>query len=96
MMVLAGRPQKKRRKPGCAFLHSVFKEQAPPQSGEDSLLRWFWSFHRRESGRGSPNRRCPWFVPQSIGSPVGCTTSSVRDKSKVPGGQKDFPRPFTV
>src|SRR5213078_2948645 len=26
------------------FLHSIFKEQAPPQSGEGSLLRWFWSF----------------------------------------------------
>src|SRR6266446_967425 len=26
------------------FLHSIFKEQAPPQSGECSLLRWFWSF----------------------------------------------------
>src|SRR5260370_32955356 len=26
------------------FLHSVFKEQATPQSGEGSLLRWFWSF----------------------------------------------------
>src|SRR5216683_5942448 len=38
------------------FLHSVFKEQAPPQSGEGSLLRWFWSFHQRESGRDSPNR----------------------------------------
>ncbi len=26
------------------FLHAVFKEQARPQSGEGSLLRWFWSF----------------------------------------------------
>src|SRR5437773_12537668 len=26
------------------FLHSIFKEQAPPQSGEGSLLRWYWSF----------------------------------------------------
>jgi len=26
------------------FLHSIFKGQAPPQSGEGSLLRWFWSF----------------------------------------------------
>ena len=35
----------------------VFKEQAPPQSGEDPLLRWFWSFHRREWNRGSLDRR---------------------------------------
>src|SRR6266404_6262051 len=35
---------------GCAFLLSIFKEHAPSQSGECSLLRWFWSFHRRESG----------------------------------------------
>jgi hypothetical protein len=26
------------------FRHSVFKGQTPPQAGEGSLLRWFWSF----------------------------------------------------
>src|SRR5207244_5386241 len=26
------------------FLHWIFKEQVCPQSGESSLLRWFWSF----------------------------------------------------
>ena len=26
------------------FGHSLFREHAPPQSGEGSLLRWFWSF----------------------------------------------------
>ena len=46
-VILLGKPQKKRRKPVAHFLHAVFKEQGPPQSGECSLLRWFWSFHRR-------------------------------------------------
>jgi hypothetical protein len=32
------------------LLHSVFKEQACPQSGEASLLRWFWRFTGHESG----------------------------------------------
>src|SRR5437762_3905294 len=26
------------------FLHWIFKEQVCPQSGESSLLRWFWCF----------------------------------------------------
>jgi hypothetical protein len=32
------------------WLHSFFKEQACPQSGEASLLRWFWRFTGHESG----------------------------------------------
>jgi hypothetical protein len=52
-------PKKKSARQVALFCHVVFKEQAPPQSGEDPLLRWFWSFHRREWNRGSLDRHCP-------------------------------------
>jgi hypothetical protein len=38
------------------FLHLVFKEQAPPQAGEGSLLRWFWSFTGVSRAVAAPNR----------------------------------------
>jgi hypothetical protein len=50
--------KKKSARQVALFCHAVFKEQAPPQSGEDPLLRWFWSFHRREWNRGSLDWRC--------------------------------------
>jgi hypothetical protein len=36
--------EKKAQAKACVFFHLVFKEQGPPQPGERSLLRWFWSF----------------------------------------------------
>src|SRR2546426_12826323 len=93
---LAWRPQKRGANRVAHFLHSVFKEQAPPQSGEGSLLRWFWSSPARVGPWQTEPALPSWFVPQPAWSSTGCSTSSVRDKSKVPGGQKDSPRPFPV
>jgi len=45
-------------------LHSVFKEQAPPQSGEGSLLRWFWSSPARVGPWQTEPALPSWFVPQ--------------------------------
>src|SRR5260370_42403297 len=41
------------------FLHSISKEQAPPQSGEGSLLRWFWSFTGASIGPWQPEPAPP-------------------------------------
>src|SRR5437667_4830262 len=40
---LLGERSKKSATRVAHFLPAVFKEQAPPQAGEGSLLRWFWS-----------------------------------------------------
>src|SRR5712692_9364100 len=66
------------------FLHSVFKEQAPPQSGEGALLRWFWSFTGASRAVAARTGAAIVVVPQPVASSTGCSTSSMRDKSKVP------------
>ena len=61
---LAWRPQKRGANRVAHFLHSVFKEQAPPQSGEGSLLRWFWSSPARVGPWQTEPALPSWFVPQ--------------------------------
>src|SRR5713101_2803560 len=70
------------------FLQSVFKEQAPPQSGEGSLLRCFWSFTGASRAVAARTGAAIVVVPQPVASSTGCSISSMRDKSKVPAGQQ--------
>src|SRR5216684_8797539 len=73
------------RKPGCAFFAFDFQRASPSSVRRRLAASLVLEFHRRESGRGSPNRRHPRCCASAS---LVCSTSSMRDKSKVPAGQQ--------
>jgi len=70
------------------FLHWIFKEQVCPQSGESSLLRWFWSFIGLSQAVADCISAATAEVAPLSGLQAARKITFPREKSKVPAGQR--------
>jgi len=75
--------EKKAQAKACLFFHLVFKERGSSQAGENSLLRWFWSFTGTRGTAAARTSAALVVVSLSVLLRLPTSPPSIGDKSKV-------------